>query len=257
MSSSAFGPALVTGASGGIGGATARRLAAAGRDVALHAFSNVAAAEEIASEIRAEGVRAVVLQADLTQRDEAVALVDRALEELGDLEVFVGNAGIDVLRPTSILDYGDELWDRMLAIHLTAPFVMARAVIPHFSERGGGVVVTVASVAGQVAWPGNIGYNAAKAGMINMTRTIATEYAKNGIRANCVCPGIIATQMSWDYINAAEDPVEAERIANDAQPLGRMGTADEIAAVIAFLASPDASFVTGEAVAADGGYLAL
>ena len=257
MSSSAFGPALVTGASGGIGGATAHRLAAAGRDVALHAFSNVAAAEEIASEIRAEGVRAVVLQADLTQRDEAVALVDRALEELGDLEVFVGNAGIDVLKPTSILDYGDELWDRMLAIHLTAPFVMARAVIPHFSERGGGVVVTVASVAGQVAWPGNIGYNAAKAGMINMTRTIATEYAKNGIRANCVCPGIIATQMSWDYINAAEDPVEAERIANDAQPLGRMGTADEIAAVIAFLASPDASFVTGEAVAADGGYLAL
>ena len=257
MTSSALGPALVTGASGGIGGATARRLAAAGRDVALHAFSNVAAAEEIASEIRAEGVRAVVLQADLTQRDEAVALVVRALEEFGDLEVFVGNAGIDVLRPTSILDYGDELWDRMLAIHLTAPFVMARAVIPHFSERGGGVVVTVASVAGQVAWPGNIGYNAAKAGMINMTRTIATEYAKNGIRANCVCPGIIATQMSWDYINAAEDPVEAERIANDAQPLGRMGTADEIAAVIAFLASPDASFVTGEAVAADGGYLAL
>ncbi len=257
MTSSALGPALVTGASGGIGGATARRLAAAGRDVALHAFSNVAAAEEIASEIRTEGVRAVVLQADLTQRDEAVALVDRAIEELGDLEVFVGNAGIDVLRPTSILDYGDELWDRMLAIHLTAPFVMARAVIPHFSERGGGVVVTVASVAGQVAWPGNIGYNAAKAGMINMTRTIATEYAKNGIRANCVCPGIIATQMSWDYINAAEDPVEAERIANDAQPLGRMGTADEIAAVIAFLASPDASFVTGEAVAADGGYLAL
>ena len=257
MSTKGPGPALVTGASGGIGGATARHLAAAGRAVALHAFSRRDAAEEIASEIRAGGVRAVVLQADLTDREEAVALVGSAIDALGDLDVIVGNAGIDVMKPTDIVDYNDELWDRMLAIHLTTPFVMARAAIPHFIERGGGVVINVSSIAGQVAWPGNIGYNAAKAGMINMTRTIATEYAKHGIRANCVCPGIIATQMSWDYINAAADPAEAERIANDAQPLGRMGTADEIAAVIAFLASPAASFVTGAALEVDGGYLSL
>ena len=127
---------------------------------------------------------------------------------MGDLEVLVGNAGFDVLQPTNVLDYDDDLWERMLAIHLTTPFVMARAAIPHFLARGSGVIVNVASIAGEVAWPGNCGYNAAKAGMINLTRTIATEYATQGIRANCVCPGIIATQLSWDYINAAEDPAE-------------------------------------------------
>jgi NAD(P)-dependent dehydrogenase (short-subunit alcohol dehydrogenase family) len=232
-------------------------LAAQGRAVALCAYSRVDAAEAIATEIRESGVRAEVFQADLTQRDEAVRLVEQVLTSLGDLEVLVGNAGIDVISPTNTAAYDDELWDRMLAIHLTAPFVMARAAIPHFLERGSGVIINVASIAGKAAWPGNCGYNAAKAGMINLTRTIATEYATQGIRANTVCPGIIATRMSWDYINAAEDPAEAERIANAAQPMGRMGTAEEVASVIAFLASPAASYVTGTEFVADGGYLAV
>ncbi len=257
MTDTRLGPALVTGASGGIGGAAARMLAGQGRDVALCAYSNVEAAEAIAGEISATGVRAEVFQADLTQRAEAVQLVERVLASLGDLEVLVGNAGIDVITPTNTAEYSDALWDQMLAIHLTAPFVMARAAIPHFLERGSGVVINVASIAGKAAWPGNCGYNAAKAGMINLTRTIATEYATQGIRANTVCPGIIGTQMSWNYINAAEDPAEAERIANAAQPIGRMGTAEEVASVIAFLASPAASFVTGTEFVADGGYLSV
>lgn len=253
MARTALGPALVTGASGGIGDATARRLAAAGRDVALHAFSHVAAAEETASEIRAGGVRALVLQADLTRRDEAVALVERALAELGDLEVMVGNAGIDVLRPTSVLDYGDDLWDRMLAIHLSAPFVMARAVIPHFIKRGGGVVVNVASIAGQVAWPGNIGYNAAKAGLINMTRTIATEYAKSGIRANCVCPGMVQTPMLDGIFDQQPDPAATRASATTFAPAGRLGEPRDIADAFVYLASDEASFVTGVALPVDGG----
>ncbi len=257
MTDTQLGPALVTGASGGIGGATARLLASQGRAVALCAYSHVDAAEAIAGEIREGGVRAEVFQADLTQREEAEQLVERVLAALGDLEVLVGNAGIDVITPTNTADYGDDLWDQMLAIHLTAPFTMARAAIPHFLERGSGVIINVASIAGKVAWPGNCGYNAAKAGMINLTRTIATEYASQGIRANTVCPGIIATQMSWNYINASEDPAEAERIAHAAQPMGRMGTAEEVAAVIAFLASPAASYVTGTEFVADGGYLSV
>ena len=254
---SAPGPALVTGASGGIGGATARCLARQGRDVALHAFAHGEEAERLAGELRALGVRTEVLAADLMDRHEAERLIGRALDALGDLEVLVCNAGIDVLRPTYLPDYDDALWDRMLAIHLTAPFVMARAAVPHFLARGSGAIVNVSSIAGLVAWPGNCGYNAAKAGLINLTRTIATEYAAQGIRANCVCPGIVDTQMSRDYIGAADDPAEAECEAHAAQPIGRMGTPEEIAELIAFLASPAASFITGEAIAADGGFLAL
>jgi NAD(P)-dependent dehydrogenase (short-subunit alcohol dehydrogenase family) len=142
----------------------------------------------------------------------------------------------------------------MLAIHLTAPFVIARAAValprPRRCDRE--------RRRSPGSSPGReLGYNAAKAGLINLTRTIATEYAAQGIRANCVCPGIVDTHMSRDYIGAADDPAEAEREAHAAQPIGRMGTPDEIAELIAFLASPAASFITGEAIAADGSFLAL
>lgn len=252
-----LGPALVTGASRGIGAATARKLAEQGRDVGICGYTHMDEAEAVASAVRERGVRAETFQADLTDRAQAIQVVADALDRFGDLEVIVGNAGLDVTQPVAFADYSDELWDRMLAIHLTTPFVMARAALPHFLTRGSGIVVNVSSIAGEVSWPGNVAYNAAKAGMINMTRTLATEYARQGIRANCVCPGIIATQLSWDYINGAEDPEEAERIANEAQPIGRMGTAEEIAAAVAFLASPGASYVTGTALVVDGGYLAV
>jgi dihydroanticapsin dehydrogenase len=252
-----LGPALVTGASGGIGSAAARCLARDGRDVALHAFTHPERAESLAAELRVSGVHAEVVVADLMDRVAAAAAVTETIERLGDLEVLVCNAGIDVLRPTYLPETTDELWDRMLAIHLTAPFVMARAAVPHFVSRGSGVVVNVSSIAGRVAWPGNAGYNSAKAGLINLTRTIATEYATQGVRANCVCPGIIDTQMSQDYIGAASNPTEAEQEANAAQPMQRMGHPHEVGELIAFLASPASSFMTGESIAVDGGFLAL
>src|SRR5215831_13593640 len=127
---SGTGPALVTGASGGIGSAAVRSLAAAGRDVAIHANRNAETAEALGAEVAAVGRRAVVVTADLADREQARALVPRALEALGDLDVLVNNAGIDVRRPTYLLEYEEDLWDRMLAIHLTAAYLTGRAVIP-------------------------------------------------------------------------------------------------------------------------------
>lgn len=249
--------ALVTGAADGIGSATARRLVRDGYAVAFHGHRHLDACRRHVDAVQAVGGTAVALGADLRDRDAARALVEQAIAALGGLDVLVNNAGVDV-GGIETADISDVIWDDTLAVNLTAPWATMTRAIPHMVERGGGVIVNVASVAGLCAWPGDAAFNAAKAGLIHLSRTAAVEYATRGIRVNAICPGVIDTPITQAWIHGpGGDPVVRARDMAQMHPIKRIGTPDEVAAFIAFLVLPDAGFVTGAAMLIDGGYSAV
>ncbi|WP_189302698.1 SDR family oxidoreductase [Streptomyces cinerochromogenes] len=236
--------ALVTGGSRGIGAATARRLAREGADVAVTYVHGKDAADDVVRDIEAMGRRAVALRADSADAAEAAGAVRRAAEELGGLDVLVGNAAMGVMAPLESLSLADV--DRLLAVNVRGVFLAAQAAAALMGS--GGRIITVGScVAARVPGPGATLYAMSKSAVVGLTKALARELAGRGITANVVHPGPTDTDM-----NPADGPYASDQAAMTA--LGRYGTAEEVASTVAFLAGPEAAYVTGAEFSVDGGY---
>jgi NAD(P)-dependent dehydrogenase (short-subunit alcohol dehydrogenase family) len=243
--------ALVTGAGLGIGRAAAVRLAEEGATV-IASSRTLAHAEETCDEAEAGGA----------SRPEAVALdvsdpaaIDRVVRDTADrhghIDILVANAGIDLPRAPAVDETTDEEWEQVFAVNATGVFRCCRAVLPVMPA--GGSIVTVASINSFVAWSNDAAYTASKGAALQFTRSLALDVAGRGIRANCVCPGVIDTPLTRVFLDAADDRAALEAEYAEAAPMNRMGTAREVADCILFLASDEASFVTGSALIVDGG----
>lgn len=241
--------AIVTGAASGIGRAAALAFAAAGADV-VAADVDVEGGEATASAIAGAGGSVLFHEVDVASRDDIDALVRRAIGHFGGIDVAFNNAGIEGrMMPTA--ECTDEIWDRTIAVNLTSVFTCMRAEIPAMLDRGGGAIVNCASIAGLVGFPSAPAYVASKHGVVGLTKTAALEYADQGIRVNALCPGVIDTPM---ITRATGGDADAKAGYAAAEPVHRLGRPEEMADVALWLCSERSSFVTGQAIAADGGW---
>jgi glucose 1-dehydrogenase len=246
---------LVTGGSSGIGQAIAVRFAEHGANVAINYLTTPDEAADTAEQVHAcvnrvqqQGVRDVLVQADVSNEDDVVRMVGEAAERLGGIDVLINNAGIQISRPSEELSSAH--FDKVLAVNLRGAFLSAREAIKRFLADGnGGSIVNVSSVHQLIPKPNYLGYSVSKGGMQNLTRTLALEYAASGIRVNGVGPGATVTPINRAWI---DDPVKRDMVESHI-PMRRAGTADEMAGVCCFLASDDAAYITGQTIFVDGG----
>jgi 3-oxoacyl-[acyl-carrier protein] reductase len=236
--------AVVTGASRGIGRATALALAAEGAHVVVNYARSSTAADAVVGDITAKGGSAIALQADVSKADQVDALIKATMDKWGQIDVLVNNAGIT--RDTLLLRMKPEDWQAVIDLNLTGVFLCTRAVSKIMLKQRSGRIINIASVAGLMGNPGQANYSAAKAGVIGFTKTVAKEMAARGVTANAVAPGFIKTDMTEDLPNS-EDILKYI-------PLGRYGEANEVAGLIRFLAAdPAAAYITGQVLTIDGG----
>jgi NAD(P)-dependent dehydrogenase (short-subunit alcohol dehydrogenase family) len=247
--------ALITGAGSGIGRAAAELFAAEGAAVAVVDLI-AEAAEETVAKIKADGGRALALAANVAVAAEVESAVARAVDVLGRLDVLYNNAGVN--SAGSVADATEDDWDRCFAVNAKGTFLSSRAAVPHLEEAGGGAIVNQGSVAGLVAVPNFAAYCAAKGAVVALTRSMAIDLAGRRIRVNAICPGTVFTPLMEPMLRARGDGDLEAGLAKTVvkYPIGRLGTPEEIARVALFLASDEASFLTGSIVTADGGMTA-
>ncbi len=241
--------AVVTGGSRGIGRAICLRLAGQGADVAFSYRGNEAAAAATAAAIEGLGRRAVAYQGDVTDPAAADGLVTAALEAFGKVDILVNNAGIT--RDDLIMRMDVEAWRSVLETNLFGAFYTTKAVTRPMLKARAGRIVNITSVSGQAGQTGQANYSAAKAGLIGLTKATARELASRGITANAVAPGFVLTELTQDLADALKDEIVKRT------PLARFGTTEEIASAVAFLASDEAAFITGQVLAVDGGLVMM
>ncbi len=238
---------FITGASRGIGAAAARLFARQGWGVGIGYHEAFKKAHALAEELRGLGVRAEIYPGDVSRRGEARGVVDAFLREFGTLDVLVCNAGI--ARQELFTDITEADWREMLGVNLDGVFHCCQAALPHMIHRKQGKIITLSSMWGQVGASCEVAYSAAKAGVIGLTRALAKELGPSGITVNCVAPGVIDTEMNRQLSQETKAALAEET------PLERLGTPEDVAQAIWFLASPAGDFFTGQVLSPNGGYL--
>lgn len=236
--------ALVTGASRGIGRATATALAAAGARVAVNFMNRRGAAMEVKKDIQVLGQESLLVQADVAAKQDVTRMISRVLDHFGRIDILVNNAALH--RGGKVHRLSESDWESVIDSCLKGAFHCCQQVVPHMTARQSGRIINVSSIAGRIGWPGDTSYGAAKAGLVGFTRSLAKEVAPHGITANVVMPGYIDTDMTSELTPRSKD-LMVSRI-----PLGRAGQPEEVAEVVTFLASR-AAYVTGSVYVVDGG----
>lgn len=239
--------ALITGASRGIGAATARLFARNGYRVAINYYSHEKEAFSLVQEILDAGGDAFAVRADIADEQQVAEMMTAVLARFGKLDVLIHNAGIAYQGLLTDMDTSD--WKRMMTIHMDGAFYCCKAAIPDMVRRQNGVILTVSSMWGVTGASCEVAYSAAKAGLIGFSKALAKELGPSGIRVNCVAPGVVKTDMC-----ASLDAQTLDAL-NDETPLGRIGTPEDIADALLFLASDNASFITGQVLGVNGGFL--